>query len=296
MIMNYCKTIKRLSATTLMALLLSGCEEAVNTNVGTGKVSIGIKDAPIDGAMAVVVSFTGMELKTYNGETITRTFTTPRTIDLLTLQGTKTSLLLDGETVTGGQYDWLRLKVDLSASYLTNSSGRHNLTIPSGGESGLKVISGFTVPQNGSLALTIDFDLRKSILEPAQPGGAYKLKPVLRLVQNDKAGHIKGTVPNSRVNGSGCGTSAVYLFEGNNITADDLDGKQADPSDSSLVKLNSSSGNYEYELGFLKAGSYTLAFTCQANLDNPESDDTTVVFSGTTNVTVTAATTTYNFP
>ena len=163
MIMNYCKTIKRLSATTLMALLLSGCEEAVNTNVGTGKVSIGIKDAPIDGAMAVVVSFTGMELKTYNGETITRTFTTPRTIDLLTLQGTKTSLLLDGETVTGGQYDWLRLKVDLSASYLTNSSGRHNLTIPSGGESGLKVISGFTVPQNGSLALTIDFDLRKSI-------------------------------------------------------------------------------------------------------------------------------------
>lgn len=295
--MNNRKTIQTLCAAALTALLLSGCEEAVDTNFGTGKVSIGIKDAPIDGAMAVVVSFTGIELKAYSGETITRTFTTPRTIDLLTLQGAKTSLLLDGETVTGGKYDWLRLKVDLSTSYLTNSSGRHNLTIPSGGESGLKVINGFTVPQDGSLALTIDFDLRKSILEPSQTGGAYRLKPVLRLVQNDKTGHIKGTVPNSRVNGSGCGTAAVYLFEGSNIIADDLDGILADPSDSSLVKLNNSSGNYEYELGFLNAGSYTLAFTCKANLDNPENNDTGVIFSGTTNVTVTAgATTSYNFP
>ncbi len=294
--MNYANAIKTLCAATMAALLLSGCDEVVNTNFGTGTVSIGIKDAPVDGAQAVVVSFTGIELKPYSGEPITINFATPRTIDLLTLQGTTTSLLLDGETVTGGKYNWLRLKVNESASYLTNSTGRHDLTIPSGSESGLKVVNGFTVPQDGTVALTIDFDLRKSVLEPAQSGGAYKLKPTLRLVQNDKTGHIGGTVPNTTVNANGCDTAAIYLFEGSNITADDLDGINADPVDSSLVKLNNSNGNYEYKFGFLDVGSYTIAFTCQANLDNPETDDAEVTFSGTTNVAVTAGgTTTYNF-
>ncbi len=198
--------------------------------------------------------------------------------------------------MTGGKYNWLRLKVNESASYLTNSTGRHDLTIPSGSESGLKVVNGFTVPQDGTVALTIDFDLRKSVLEPSQSGGAYKLKPVLHLVQNDKTGHISGTMPSTTVNASGCGTAAIYLFEGSNITADDLDGINADPVDSSLVKLNNSNGNYEYKFGFLNAGSYTVAFTCQANLDNPETDNADVTFSGTTNVAVTAGgTTTYNF-
>lgn len=294
--MNAPKIIKALCAAALATLLLSGCEEAANTNFGTGTISVGIKDAPVDGALAVVVSFTGIELRTYSGETVTINFATPRTLDLLTLQGTTTSLLLDGETVTGGKYNWLRLKVDESASYLTNSTGRHDLTIPSGSESGLKVVNGFTVPQDGTVALTIDFDLRKSVLEPAQSGGAYKLKPTLRLVQNDKTGHISGTVPNTVVNASGCGTSAIYLFEGSNVTVDDLDGTGADPIDSARVKLNNSNGTYVYEFGFLNAGSYTIAFTCKANLDNPETDDASVAFSSPVNVTVTAgATTAHNF-
>lgn len=294
--MNVPKIIKALCAAALATWLLSGCEEAANTNFGTGTISVGIKDAPVDGALAVVVSFTGIELRTYSGETATINFATPRTLDLLTLQGTTTSLLLDGETVTGGKYNWLRLKVDESASYLTNSTGRHDLTIPSGSESGLKVVNGFTVPQDGTVALTIDFDLRKSILEPAQSGGAYKLKPTLRLVQNDKTGHIGGTASYAVVNARGCGTASIYLFEGSNVTADDLDGVGADPIDSSLVKLNNSNGNYEYKFGFLNAGSYTVAFTCLANLDNPETDDASVTFSSPADVTVTAgATTAHNF-
>lgn len=294
--MNYANAIKGLCAAALATTLLSGCNEVVDANLGTGTVSIGIKDAPVDGAQAVVVSFTGIELKPYSGASVTINFNTPRSIDLLQLQGTDTTLLFDKELVSGGTYNWLRLKVDESASYLINSTGQHSLTIPSGNESGLKVVKNFVVPQDGTVALTIDFNLRKSVLEPAQSGGAYKLKPTLRLVQNDKTGHIGGTVPNTTVNASGCGTAAIYLFEGSNITADDLDGINADPIDSSLVKLNNSSGNYEYKFGFLNAGSYTAAFTCKANLDNPETDNADVTFSGATNVTVTAgATTTYNF-
>ena len=288
--------IKTLSGVALTAALLSGCEDPVNTNFGTGTVSIGIKDAPVDGASAVVVSVTGIELKPYSGNAITINFNTPRNIDLLQLQGTNTTLLLDKASVTGGTYNWIRLKVNESASYLTNSTGQHNLTIPSGNETGLKVVNNFVVPQDGTIALTIDFDLRRSVLEPAQVGGAYQLKPTLRLVQNDKSGHIGGTVANTLVNATGCGTSAVYLFEGSGVSPDDLDGSGADPIGSSLVKLNNSSGNYEYKIGFLDTDNYTIAFTCKANLDNPETDDTSVTFSGTANITVTAGVTaTRNF-
>lgn len=285
--------IKTLCITTL---LLSGCEDVANTNFGSGTISVGINDAPVDGASAIVINFTGIELKPYSGNAVTIDFATPRSIDLLQLQGDNTVLLLDTETVTGGTYNWIRLKVDESASYLVNNTGTHGLTIPSGSETGLKLVSGFTVPQDGALALTIDFDLRKSVLEPPQAGGDYKLKPTLRLVQNDESGHVSGTVPSALVNASGCGTAAVYLFEGRNVTADDLDGTAPEPVDSSLIKLNNNSGEYEYKIGFLDVGNYTIAFTCHANLDNPETDDSSVTFSDTANVTVTAgATTTHNF-
>jgi hypothetical protein len=282
--------IKTLCITTL---LLSGCDEVANTNFGEGKVSVSIKDAPVDGSTQVVLTLTGIELKPYNGNAVTIDFDTPILIDLLDYQGATSKLLVDSKTVTGGSYSWLRLKVDESNSYLVNgiSPGTHPLTIPSGSETGLKLVSGFTVPQDGSIALTVDFDLRHSIVES---GGDYKLKPVLRLIENDKAGHINGTIPSSMVRATGCGTSAVYLYEGSNVTADDLDGKDADPIDSSLVKPNGST--HEYEFGFHEAGNYTIAFTCQANLDNSETDDATVTFSNTANVTVTAgATTTHNF-
>lgn len=287
---------KALCITNLLpAMLLSGCGDGAD-NLGTGKVSVAINDAPVDGASAVVINFTGIELKPYSGDIITKDFTTPRSIDLLQLQGDSTVLLLDNQTVTGGTYSWIRLKVNESASYLVNSTGQHSLTIPSGNETGLKLVSGFNVPADGSVAVTIDFDLRKSVLEPATNSTAYKLKPTLRLAQNDKAGHISGAVPSTLINASGCGASAAYLFEGSSVTPDDVDGITPDPIDSSLVKLNNSSGKYEYKIGFVPPGDYTIAFTCMANLDNPETNDATVTFSGSANVAVTAgATTTHDF-
>ena len=277
-------------------LLLGGCLGDTNSDLGTGTVSVSIKDGPVDSASAVEVTFTGIELKPYSGSPITVTFDTPKTIDLLQQQGTNSVTLLDSNVVTGGTYSWVRLIVDQSASYLVNSTGTHNLTIPSGDETGLKINDSFTVPKDGTVSVTIDFDLRKSVLEPATGSTDYKLKPVLHLVQNDKSGNVSGTVSSTLVHGSGCGSSAVYLFEGSGVTADDVDGIDPDPYGSSLVKLNNTSGNYEYEIGYVPAGDYTIAFTCLANLDDPETNDSSVIFSGTTNVTVTAGnTTTQNF-
>lgn len=290
--MNNYGMIKTICGATLTALLLSGCgDDAVQEmNTGSGSLSVGISDAPIDGAFSVVISVAGITVKPNSLVAIATTFDPPRPIDLLQLQGGDSQLLLDNVTVPGGAYSQVVLKMDPNPtnSYLTDSNGRHLLILASGATNNLVLNKPFTVPQNGSVALTIDFDLRKSILPPAQDSSDFQLKPALRLVQNDKSGKISGTVPSAMVNASGCGTSAIYLYTGSNVIPHDVSSSITDPISSTLVWLNNNSGKYEYSFGFIPVGTYTISLTCQANQDNPETTDSAVTFSASVNTSVTA--------
>jgi hypothetical protein len=81
------------------------------------------------------------------------------------------------------------------ASYVldSNSTSPHDLTIPSGAETGLKLIQGFTMPVGGVANFTVDFVLSKSLIAPQGQSPDYLLKPVLRLVDNAQVGTISGT-------------------------------------------------------------------------------------------------------
>ena len=78
----------------------------------TGFLKVGITDAPVDVAAAVVVKFTGVELKPQGGPAFSIDFATPKSLDLIQLQGEDRALLLDGEEIPAGDYEWMRLKVD----------------------------------------------------------------------------------------------------------------------------------------------------------------------------------------
>jgi len=71
----------------------------------------------------------------------------------------------------------------------------------------------------------------------------------------------------------------VYIFEGSDVVADD-EGSATSPITSSLLD-----DQYQYEIGFINAGDYTLALTCTADLDDPELDDD-IVFVQSANVTI----------
>jgi hypothetical protein len=78
---------------------------------------------------------------------------------------------------------------DPSNSYIVFSDGTmHGLQVPSGSETGLKLVSGFTVPASGVVDYTIDFDLRQAIICPAGQSPACVLKPVERLIDNTAVG------------------------------------------------------------------------------------------------------------
>ena len=293
--------------------LLAACGGGGNGS-STGTLNLGLTDASVDNAKAVVVEFTGVQLQSAGGDRIDHDFVdeatgdpAPRQIDLLALTGGTTELLLDGVTLNAGRYNWIRLKVNAEPGVIDSyidllDDTRHSLYIPSGAETGLKLNRGFEVPEDGMASFTIDFDLRKSVHYPSGLDGDRILRPTLRLVDDNTAGALIGTVASGIITTDpDCDgveyVGAVYVFD-NGDAVDDLDGTD-DPVTSARVPND---GVYSYTVAFLPEGDYSIAFTCDADIDDPEKDadtdptDGPVDFIGEAPVTITAGkTTTHSF-
>jgi hypothetical protein len=258
----------------------------------------------VDGAEKVVVVFTGVELIPNSGNPVTITFPSPKTIDLLNDSGTASAQLFS-QPIPAGSYGQIRLMVVADGnpgnSYMILSDGTmHGLQVPSGSETGLKLVSGFNVPNSGVVDYTIDFDLRHAITCPPGQDPACILKPVERLVDSTTVGNIQGQVSNTLVP-TGC-TPGVYLYAGEVTTPEDMNSMAAagDPNQpmASKVPIATSQPPYYYQFTFLAPGNYTVAFTCEAAQDNPDQADPAVIFNPVkTGIVVTAGqTTTVDIP
>ena len=306
---------------------LTGCGSSGGGSSSTGVLNISVTDAPVDEASSVIVEFTGVTIQPASGDRLDFDFwecsetstscvvdtdctgstnvcnVTPRQIDLLALNGGGSEVILDGVTVPSGHYSWIRLKVnavcDTMDSYIeipNDINSPYSLWVPSGSQTGLKLVRGFDVPAGGIASFTIDFDLRKSVNNPEGQGncsGNYQLKPALRLVDNTDVGSISGTVSSGLIQDGSCtGGNAVYVFEDHNITPDDVDEINPEPVTSAIVTFDDVTQEYVYKAAFLSSGNYTIAFTCQAENDDPEVDESPtlnpITFVGTTNVEVSA--------
>ncbi len=285
------------------ALALSACGGG-SSGAGSAQMTLAVADAPVDGAQSVVVEFTGVQLVPNSGNPIDITFPAPQTIDLLKDSGTASAQLFD-QPIAAGSYGQIRLMVvadgDPAHSYIVMSDGTmHGLLVPSGAQTGLKLVSGFTVPMSGVVDYTIDFDLRKSVVCPPGQAPTCLLKPAMRLVDNTTVGNIQGMVAAAAVPAN-C-TPGVYLYAGAVAAPEDYN-STAPATDlnqpmASKVPVLDQSGDYYYQFTFLAPGAYTIAYTCQAALDNADQADPTVTFSPVkTGIAVTAnQTVTVNIP
>jgi hypothetical protein len=320
--------ISHLRFATILGCLaaLAACGGSSGGGDRTGELTLGIGDAPVDGATEVVVVFTGVALHGPGG-TRHIEFPEPRQIDLLAYQNGATVDLLESQTVAAGEYEWLRLDVIAEqnrsdGSYIKFETGEQfPLYVPSGSQSGLKLNRPFTVAAGGVTRLVADFDLRKSIIEPPGLEPNYVLKPVLRLMDELEVGEIAGEVDLAALavlqlgDGAGPGDCAggLYLFAGHGATPDDADGDAADGADPVVyqpVEFDGLNAVVAFQIAFVEAGDYTLAATCQFDVDaSPESSEydpgaasgeagfETMTWTANPSVVVTAdATTTVNLP
>jgi hypothetical protein len=266
----------RMAALACLALPLAACGGGGPSSSAT--MNLGIADGPVDSASAVVISFTGVELQpSGGGNPVTFNFNSPQTINLLNEQDGNEASLLNGVSVPAGNYDWIRLLLNVASdgtvanSYIEINGARYPLIIPSGAQTGLKLVQGFTMTANQVANFTVDFMLQQSITAPPgqTTGGIqdYILRPALRLINNVQAGTISGTVALSTLqsnsaclNGySGSGplpNAHVYVFSGTVTPSSTLT-----PVVEPQIAL-SSSGSYAYDQPFLLAGGYTLAVAC----------------------------------
>lgn len=290
----------RLLVVAASAALLAACGSSDGgsgpKDAPTGSLKLSVTDAPVDDAEAVWIQFRAVEFKPEGGSPVRHELLgagsppgpAPQSINLLPLQDGRSAVLVNDLELPAGRYEWIRLIVDNVEnerdSYIVIDGNECELRVPSGDESGLKLIRGFTLPADGSVALTVDFDLRKSIVEPPGQQGtgidcsqAYLLKPVLRLVQDSDVGAITGTVDPSLFLPD-C-SRLVYVFsDGTNPAGSTLPDDQDLNEPNPVVMVEADDVTGAYHASFLPSGNYTVAFTC--GLDDMAADDA-LVFSAT---------------
>ena len=315
------RRIRVILASLLVLPLWAGCGGGGGSS---STLNLGITDGTVDSASNVVIQFTGVELQpSGGGSSITFNFSTPKQLDLLTLQNGNAATLLNGATVPAGKYDWIRLLLNVGSngavagSYIEISGARYPVIVPSGEQTGLKLVQGFTMTADQVANFTIDFVLEQAITAPPgqMVGGvqAYLLRPAMRLIDKVQAGEISGTVALATLQGhtpscfdsSGNPTTAhVYIFEGSGATLTDIQinpttgmapASHVNPVVTPPITYSSATQQYVYAQPFLLAGTYTLAVACGP--DDPSTADTLAFVppAGVTATVMPNQTTTVNF-
>jgi hypothetical protein len=188
--------------------LLSGCgSSSSDGGGGTGTVLLGLSDATINGVQAVYVTIEEVSVHQEGGggwEIIAEPNQTYNLLDFV--NGVREELGL-AELQTG-HYTQLRMKVGkepdegtniLGGSHpygnyvIDNSNVCQELKIPSGYQTGVKVVSGFDIYADQTTELILDFDASRSIVEAGSSKNLL-LKPTIKVLEPENCPIISGTV------------------------------------------------------------------------------------------------------
>ena len=244
-----------------------------------GTVTVNLTDTPVDGATSVVIDFTGIVLHDTNDKTTTINFSSPQQIDLLQLQNGSTRALLKNQSVPSGNYDWMQLKVLANAntngqSYITlNTGAQYPLYVPAASQSALTISTPFSVGQNGTTSLIIEFNLRQSVT--STDGQNYTLVPAMHLANQSQIGTLTATVDLAGLAAQQLGSGAqisqcaggLFIFSGGSATPQN--GGGASLLDFRPLPFDGVTTQAPVSFPNLAKGSYTVAATCDYNLYDP---------------------------
>lgn len=247
-----------------LSLIMSAC----------GQVNLSITDAPVDSVDAINLAISGVVFEANDGETTEIDISPAMVVNLMTLTEGVTEQLVSSESLDKGSYRKVTLKLDVNASFVSVDGTDYNMTMPTDAESGLEVSKNFEVSSGNDVNLVIDFDLRKSV-RPRDGNNDYVLRPSMRLLVEAETGSVTGSINNDLLSldtqcfdSAGVVSAVVYVFSGNDVSPDDVDGTSTDPLTSARVNPDLS-----YTAAFLEEGDYTVSLTCEALKDSPAVND-----------------------
>lgn len=210
---------------------LAGCGSS-----GTGTLNVRLVDGPGD-FLEINLHVLRVEIHGTSGGW--RTLATPDTkVNLLTLRDGVSATLVDGATVPAGTYTQMRLVLGHDNTVMLPDETLHDLKVPSGQQSGVKLTVNFTVEPNTTKDVFIDLDGAHSImLHEAGASEQYILRPVVRAVDRLATGAILGRLTDAS---SAAGLPGVV------VTAQAVDGG----GDASVVRsaVTRPDGSYVLDL------------------------------------------------
>ncbi len=143
--------VRGIVAGLALAVLAAGC--GATEGGGTGTFGLRVGDAPIDGAARVVVTFDRVELVGAPGRVTV--WEGRQQVDLLHLRNCVLFDLVPPTSVPAGVYEQVRLHIvgptpqDRIPNFIEVDGEIHELEVPSGEQSGAKILGPFVVPDGG---------------------------------------------------------------------------------------------------------------------------------------------------
>lgn len=276
--------MKKMNIKTLAVLALIfagiafyGCEETTTEelNSTSGKLKILLTDAPFPADMVeeANVVINKIDIRKMNHEDDGYPFITLKeeemSFNLLELTNGVTAELVDIE-LDPAEYDLVRLYVS-EASILLKDGTEHDLFVPSGAQTGIKIFIDPAVEVAGGLTteLILDFNISKSFIvqgNPNSPAGikGFIFKPVIKATNKATSGRLEGFVTD---------TSDVVLEEAEvNVLAADT------------VYTSSFTDEFgAYTVIGIDAGTYNVAFAKEGYVSDTIKD-VEIIEGNTTNL------------
>ena len=278
---------------SLSLLTLTACSSNDSAS-NTANVDLSFSDAAVDGADEVVITVERITFQR-NGEEgaediIAETFaadedggdTETFTLDLLTVQGEDSRLVVDSVELPVGEYSNMLIQVapdEDNANYVVDAEGTKPLKVPSN----VLKLGSFTIEPTSKQSMVVEFGLQQSMTYNPGPD-RYILKPRgVRIVSVDQAALVTGAIDHAALQANeACGAlelggtaGNVYLYSGHEIDptkfADNFDTDMV-TTDNGLIAPYSSSSlmNDTFSLSYLEPGDYTLAVGCNEATDDAD--------------------------
>ncbi|UPR37432.1 DUF4382 domain-containing protein [Vibrio cyclitrophicus] len=216
----------------------------------------------------------------------------PLSVNLLDYQGSDALPLIENEVIPVGSYKLCVFANDgdhpTDPSYvIENDDMTRELTVKGEGacpqgvgkEDNAGVLyfnNSFNVNQQSN-DFVVEFDLRRGLKNSSTFPDYTIQRTSVSLINTVETGNIEGTVALSTYDtcngGDNTFVQSVYLYEGNVDKADmaPIGGSdEVKPITSASVAMNEAQTNYEFSLGFIDPGTYSLGYTCTAQYDSDE--------------------------
>ena len=253
--------------TAMLLLCIVACNDGGGSSDsgGTGTLAVSLTDSA-GSYKAVYITVESVEVHTGGNDNNNKNWETiPMDVNTINLCDLTNGVLEELGSIKLAEGDYTQLRLHLNnipqdgelnilsqehphANYvILEDDSVHELKVPSGFQSGVKVVKGFTISEDGKTELILDFDAMSSVVE-AGNSGQWLLKPTIKAGQLDKYTTINGRVTND----ADVGISNAY------VSAQIFDADAIDQKDKVVIQAGTITDVGGYYSIFVKPGTYNL--------------------------------------